>query len=81
MRNHLNVVMALRPSLRTAEGFHDGRIADATSGPEAQALENHVNAIRVAGIDNGSIGVGRASTEFGGQGQLKRERDPESTFR
>lgn len=79
MPNHLNV-MPLRPSLRTAERLHDSRIADAASGPKAQAMENHVHAIRVAGIDNGSIGVGRASTEFGGQGQLKRERDPESTF-
>jgi len=66
MPNHLNV-MPLRPGFRTAEGFHDSRIADATSGPKAQVMENHVHAIRVAGIDNGSISVGRASTEFGGQ--------------
>jgi hypothetical protein len=65
---HYANVATLHPLFRTAESFYDCRIADATCRPMTKAVENHIHAIRVAGIDNRNFGVSRGSTEFGSKG-------------
>jgi hypothetical protein len=65
--------------VRTAEGFHNCRIADATRRPKTQAMENDIHAIRVTRINDGSFGVSCAAAHLCGKRQLQRQRDSESS--
>jgi hypothetical protein len=43
--------------MRAAEGFYDCGIPDTTGRPKTQTVENHIHAIRIAGIDDRSFRV------------------------
>jgi hypothetical protein len=76
--HHANVAVSCF-RVRATEGFHDSGIADATSGPKAQAVENHIHAIRVTRIDNCRFAVSCAAADFRGKCQLKRQGDTEAS--
>lgn len=63
MSHHLNLAVPNRLR-RTAEGFDHCGITNAVGRPKAQAIENYVHTIRIAGIDNRSFAISWATTEF-----------------
>ena len=63
---------------RSAESFYDRCITDAAGRAKPQTMKDDVHTIRIAGIHNRSFAVGRAATQFGSEGQLQWQSDPES---
>ena len=80
MAHYANVAA---PSLRerTTEGFHDSGIANTTCRPKAQAMEDHIHAIRVTGIDKRSFAVCCTAADLRGKRQLQRQSNPKSSRR
>lgn len=64
--------------MRAAKGLDDGGIASAASDRQAQMVQSDIDAIGIAGVDDGGFTVTGAATKLRRESQLKRQSYAES---